>query len=747
VITVAISLLVPLASAAVARAQPADPEPPGVTAHPEASSTITAVGRVIDAFGKPIAGATVAIEGGGASVDTDRKGHFSIDGVAVGASLVVDAPGYQTSIAVVTGAKVEDIVLVSEAQASEIIEVQGAAPPPSPGAAKLDRTEVSRVPGTGGDLVRTLTVMPGIVNSQFPTGFGGVVIRGSSPEDSKILIDNFEVPLLYHTIGFRAVLPTESIESLDYIPGGFDVSFGRAASGIVSLTTRAGSDKRSTQAEVSVIDGGVVAQGNASDATRYMVAFRRSTIDALLPGILPASLDLSLTAVPRYYDEQVRIDHTLSSRWNLSVSSIGSDDLLELFADKAQNPDKRFYNRTQFLRLTGTARWHDGPWSATIATSGQLEKFTFELGTLQHITVSPNTETTRAELTRTVKDLAGLHDVVWRTGAEAAIGRAGIDLALPPQRREGDPMGTFDPKDTSVQFHGDVWVPDFAQWTSVTAGFGERVRLTSGLRVDEFARGGDVAVQPRGEVKVKLADPLDLRISAGAYRRPPENQEEYLHDELHPERATQMIAGLEYNPTEALRVQASTYYTDRKHLITRDGMGVLGNWGKGTTYGGELLTTYRREPWFVWLSASLSHSTRVDYPGAEERLFTYDQPISINAAASWKHGNWQLGARFQLYSGLPTTPVIGAIFDSDRNLYDPLYGPINSDRAPLHHQLDLRVDRGWTWGPVQMTFFLDVQNVYLNQSVAGYAYSYDYSKRIEFKSLPIIPSLGLRGVL
>jgi len=39
------------------------------------------------------------------------------------------------------------------------------------------------------------------------------------------------------------------------------------------------------------------------------------------------------------------------------------------------------------------------------------------------------------------------------------------------------------------------------------------------------------------------------------------------------------------------------------------------------------------------------------------------------------------------------------------------------------------------------------QNVYLDDSVVTYFYSYDYSQSQAFKSLPIIPSLGLRGVL
>jgi hypothetical protein len=46
-----------------------------------------------------------------------------------------------------------------------------------------------------------------------------------------------------------------------------------------------------------------------------------------------------------------------------------------------------------------------------------------------------------------------------------------------------------------------------------------------------------------------------------------------------------------------------------------------------------------------------------------------------------------------------------------------------------------------------MVAYLDVQNVYLDRSIVTYFYSYDYSQRSAFESLPLIPSFGLRGVL
>jgi hypothetical protein len=747
-----VALLVPVvagtvAGARLASAQPA-PEPAEPAVAPPPVGTLDITGRVIDALGHPVRGATVAVEGAAGVAITDAAGRFHVAGASLGASIVVDAAGYTTGLGTVADGALADIVLLTEQQSSEVIDVHGDLPPESPGAAKLERTEMTRIPGTGGDLVRTLSIMPGVVAPSGPSlGRNGIVIRGSAPQDSKLLIDGFEVPLLYHTIGARAIVPTEAIDKLDYLPGGFGVEYGYAGSGIVALTTRAGDDKRSEQAEVSVIDGGVVAQGGSGVDVRYMVAFRRSVIDLLLPHVLPSNLDLSLTSVPRYYDEQARVDVKLSPAWSLAVSSIGSDDLLELFFDKAENPDKRLYSRTRFLRLTTTAKWHDGPWSATLATSGLAQQIDFELGILQRGLMTTLSSASRGELTRTLDDLGGLTGVVWRVGSELVVGRERLTLALPQLPREGQPRGMFDPKDTSTQFDGVVWMPDVGQWTALTANLGPGIRMTAGLRVDEFGRGGDVAVQPRGELQAELTARLKLRLSAGAYRRPPENRDEPLHPELEPERSTQTIAGLEYEPVTGARVQTSIYYTDRTHLITRDMAGVLGNDGRGTTYGAELLGTVRRGPWFVWLAGTLSHSTRVDFPGAERRLFDYDQPINLNAAASWKSGAWQLGGRFELYSGAPTTPVLGAVFDTNANRYDPIYGVTNSERLPLHHQLDLRVDRSWMWGSVLMTGFLDIQNAYLNSTVTNYGYSYDYSKRLEFTALPIIPSIGLRGVL
>ncbi len=734
----------------VAHAQepaPEEPTPPADT--PAPAEEIVVVGRVIDVLGKPVRGASITLEGGTEPIGkTDRQGRFTVR-APMGATLVVESKAFGVAIATVTGRAMDDIVLLTEKQLGETITVESEAPAAAPGAAQLDRKELQRVPGTGGDIVRALTVMPGVVNLQVPLGYSGVVIRGSSPQDSRVFVDDFDVPVLYHNIGFRAIVPAETIESLDFVPGGFDVAYGRATSGIVLLKTRAGSEKRSTQAELSVIDGGLLAQGPIDSKSSYMFALRRSTIDFVLPSVIPDSVDLSLTTVPRYWDGQLRLDRELSERWRGTLSLVGTDDTFELVGSKNEDAEtKRFFNRTRFLRTTAALRFKEGPWTANIALSALLPQFVFELGAYQYIRTTQPTVTPRFEVARNEAEAIGLKNVEWRVGAEAPIARSNAEIALPREQREGEANPVFDPKDTTININKSVWLPDVAAWTALAADFHPRVRVSAGLRAEVFGRVDEFALSPRGEVQVKLTSDGEwkLRLSAGAFRRPPEFQSELLSETAKSERSQQTILGLQWEPEEGVRVQASTYYNDRTALLRSDEMGNLTNTGRGKTYGGELLGTYRKGPWFAWLSYSYSKSTRVDAPGAMERLFDFDQPHSMNAAGSYKVGNWIFGARFQLYSGLPFTPVLGGVFDSDRNIYFPINDDVNSGRAPMHHQLDARIDYNWKWGPIDLTAFLDVQNVYMNESIVTYFYSYDFSQRVAFTSIPIIPSIGLRGV-
>jgi len=740
-VRITVAVLLGCAAVSPAAAQPDTPaEAEQVDVH----------GTVVDAAtGTPVAGATVALEGSDRTRTTDQDGRWVFTGVPVGATLLIGSEKHAVAILIVETADAGEVALLPEGAGAEVIVMEGEAPLAAVGAASLDRDDVQRMPGTSNDLAATLKVLPGVGATSFPVGYSGVVIRGSSPQDSKVTVDGFEVPTIYHDIAFRSILPTEAIDSFEYLPGGFDVAYGRASSGLVRVTTRRGDGRGGGQAEVSLIDGGVLGHGPAGDHGSFFVGMRRSTVDFILPAIIPDDADLGFTTVPRYYDAQARLDEDLGE-YQLAITAIGADDLLSGFADDNNDPDEHFYTYTRFLRLIAWLRWHRGAWTAEVAASPIVHAFRFDYGTKMGITVKKEGATVRGEVAHTSGIADGLRDVVARVGGEVEAIRNDIDLALPVVPDEGQPpMANGLPSEEEIaNVYDEVhWTPDVAVWGAVSATFDERVRGMAGVRVDGFLRSGDVAVQPRGELSAKLAAKTTARLSAGAYRRPAEFQDELQDPTLAPEKATQVVLGVEQRADVGVKVQASVYYTDRSSLITRDEMGVYQNQGRGTTYGGELLVTARRGPWFAWLAYSLSRSTRVDAPGERERLFDYDQPHVVNALASYQRGKWQFGARFTYASGTPYTPALGSIYESDGDYYVPIYGGVNSERVESHHQVDIRVDRMWKIGAMSLSAFLDVQNVYLNQSTVGYGYNFDYSERYAFTAFPIIPSLGVRGEL
>ena len=177
-----------------------------------------------------------------------------------------------------------------------------------------------------------------------------------------------------------------------------------------------------------------------------------------------------------------------------------------------------------------------------------------------------------------------------------------------------------------------------------------------------------------------------------------------------------------------------------------DGNPLLVNGGKGRIYGLELLAKLNPTgKAFGFASYTLSRSERNDY-GVAWRLFDYDQTHILTLMGGYKFGRgWDFGSTFRLVSGNPRTPIVGSVYDANSDFYNPVYGPVNSARDPLFHQLSIRIEKAWKFKAWQLASYLDVQNVYNHRSQEGLQYSYDYARSKPVQGLPILPSLGLRG--
>jgi len=72
-------------------------------------------------------------------------------------------------------------------------------------------------------------------------------------------------------------------------------------------------------------------------------------------------------------------------------------------------------------------------------------------------------------------------------------------------------------------------------------------------------------------------------------------------------------------------------------------------------------------------------------------------------------------------------------------------GDPNSERLPIFHQLDIRLDKRWVYKAWTLSAFLEVLNAYNRGNVEGFNYNFDFTRRDEVQSLPIIPNIGVEA--
>src|SRR4029077_17855774 len=219
----------------------------------------------------------------------------------------------------------------------------------------------------------------------------------------------------------------------------------------------------------------------------------------------------------------------------------------------------------------------------------------------------------------------------------------------------------------------------------------DRLSLVPGVRYDYFSEIAKGSVNPRLTARLKLASETTLKGGVGLFSQPPDYGETVApvgNPNLGLSQAQHCGLGVEQTFGRAGMVSLEGFYKRLSDLevngVGPDGQPLLVNGGKGRIYGLEVMAklnpTGRA---FGFLSYTLSRSERNDH-GQGWRLFDYDQTHILTVAGGARlPRRWEVAATFRLVSGNPSTPVIGALYDANRDYYAPVYGATNSARDPL----------------------------------------------------------------
>lgn len=750
-------------------------------------------GEVLERFAKkPLANVEVALSDLGVSTYTDDDGRFAFLDVPPGPhKVVIRHPRLvtvQTEEIIRPAQKrtLKYFVENKEEDADEEVVVRAARIKKEAVETRIRTEEARRVPGTQGDTLKVVQNLPGVGRASF--GSGQLVVWGSSPKETRVVVDGVEIPALYHMGGLRSTIHSDLVRSIDLSPGAYSAEYGRGLGGLVRIELAPLPTATGIHGSVAadVIDTSASLQAGITPRLRFAVAGRYSYLDRLLPQVTSADIG-DFFPIPRSYDAQARAALALRKDEEVTATFLDSSDELRRTIPASDPADVRSQNnslQSQRFFLSYRRLFDDGS-SVRVTPSighesnGLEQSFGDQMTRLSSTTWQYGVRASlRRKLSPNVTALIGLD----AQGRKTRLVRHG-PINQPP--REGDVVA-FGQRPSS-EVNDDTWTVNeisIAPYVTTDISLG-RLTITPGLRFEPALIEGDhfrpreldkpeagysrlsapenpggVPVlrslpNPRVQVVYRATPRLNLTAGAGVYGQPPDPEDMspvFGNPGIGFARAIHVTSGFSFKLRPTLTFETVGFYKTLSGLVSRSALRsppvgqTLTQDGTGRVYGTQMLL--RQElvrGFFGWITYSFSRSERRDHPGLAYRLFDQDQTHVLGMLASLDLGRgFEVGARFRYATGMPRTPVRGSFKVNFDGFYQPIPGAHNSERIPAFYQLDVRIEKGFVLGRTKASVFLDVQNVTNRRNPEELVYSADYQQKSTISGLPTLAVAGAR---
>ncbi len=620
----------------------------------------------------------------------------------------------------------------------------------------VERQELQVIPGTGGDALRSIQSLPGVART--PAFSGMIVVRGSSPYGTQTFVDGTFVPAIYHFGGLSSIVPTEMIESIDFYPGNFSAKYGRATGGIIDVKLREMEydGKYHGLAQLDFIDARLMLRGPVPLARgwSFNLGARRSHIDAWLGSVM--SDEAGFRTAPVYYDWQAFAETKPTPRSVFRVGVFGSDDRVHVILNNAVGNEPGSGNnlkgelRTARLQAIYRNQINDALGLNLTASIG-LDREYQNIGAISKVDIDYVPMVLRGDLNYRLSD-----QFLVRVGPDIVVYGYDADVLSIRPPEPGEIEGS----------HANRPLLRYVNqgYFSAPAGFAElewtpskRAKMLFGGRVDYFNLTNRWDISPRFNARYDLhtgPQRTTVKGGVGLFYEPPriiQSIHPFGTPDLDSNRSVHSSLGIEQEITKEVEVSIEAFHKYMDRLVVpaqnADGSNGFSNLGKGNVYGTETMVRWKPGGrFFGWIAYTISRAVRKNAPAPPERIFAYAQTHNLTVLGSYDLGRgWRLGGRFRYVTGNPYTPCSGGVLNAAAGSYDCIQGSPNSRRIPAFNQLDVRLDKTWTFDSYKLTAYLDVQNMYNRANADGVSYNYRYTKPEWQTGLPIIPSLGVRG--
>lgn len=714
--------------------------------------------------GETLLSANVALIEINRGTSTNNSGYYSLTNIEPGTyTIMATFIGYRRFESEITleagqskrfdieltpeGVQLDELVVESEAEREEQRNI---------GRAQISTQLIRDLPSVlEPDVFRSVQLLPGVkAASDFSSG---LYVRGGSPDQTLILLDETTVYNPTHFFGFFSTFNPDAVKDVRLYKGGYPAEYGGRLGSVLTVFNKDG-NRNETRGTVSL---GLLASRASIEGPysrgSWMLAVRRSTLEPVL-----AVLRKTVDTVPDlfyFYDINGKLNFDASSDDRLSLAFYTGYDKVSFPFQEDATIGLNYGNQTV------SAQWR------RIFSDQLFGTFT---GTGSRYFNEPQFEIagTPFERDNEIYDFSLKADLEYLPSENHTIS-AGIWSGILTLRflDRFDNQTTFNNRIQSGYLSAyiqDEWRP------------ADRWIVNGGVRLSTFSEGNFARLEPRLSVEHRPTRNIRLQAAYGRYHQ-------YLtlitneafsgfdiwltaDDGVPPSYGDQFVLGAKTVPFEGYGLDIEFYYRTMRDLFELDpfvtdpaGLDYsdLFRFGEGYAYGAELFFEKQRGR----LSGFIGYTfgiTRRKFPGfnasipdspQQGRFYPpkYDRSHDMNIVTDFRlSSRWSMAAVFSYATGQAYTEPLGRTQFNNvpwgNNVRDVFtIGNVNASRLPSYHRLDLSFSRQgqfFNLGDAEWQF--QIINVYSRRNIWFYNYDFDQNpvERQDVQLLPIIPSVS-----
>jgi hypothetical protein len=601
------------------------------------------------------------------------------------------------------------------------------------------------------DVIKYLSLMPGV--SKGTESNQGMFIRGGTPDQNLIMVDDATIYSAYHLFGINSLFSGSELRQAELSKGGFSAKYGGRTSSVLNMSLKDGNREQwDVDAGFGILASHIQVDGPlVKNKSSILLSARRTYVDLLAKPFLPSGEDVAYY----YYDINSKINFDINSKNRLYLSIYNGNDLFRTETTSEEGTNKaliKWGNRAFSLR-----------WNSQLNNKLFLNTTAYrtEYASLISIGFSSSSNASDIELKTGIIDLGLKSDLDytynnshWIKTGFSIIQHQFTPSILNIQIDEKGEMKTL--QQTKINgLEMAVYIEDKFK-------INKKTELNTGLRMNVFSMGNTQYFFPEPRIQFNYTPNKNLIINA-AYS----HMTQYVNlistgmmglpseiwipstEKLQPQLAKQISSGYTYQLNSFFTISQEVYYKKSENTTAyRQGAGFLSlleeynslnsgiayfenmlTQGQTEAYGTELSLKFKRKKVESWICYNLGKINQ-QFDGLNNGNWFdafYDRRHDFNWVGIYKPNNrltfslsWIYGSGFAMslpsanFGSFGHAPVnnSGLQLDGEYSSYHYYYKNKNNFRTAATHRMDLAVKYLIKTKRTNQILTLSVYNVY-----------------------------------